>query len=97
MSIEKLNSLCVSRIKIDESNNDDKLKRSKNRIKLFILKKLTETRINNDGKMLMIANDGDLEIFQVKKSNTKEARRDLVWMHINHCSRFNDEWENIFS
>lgn len=96
MSIEKMNALQVSHIRIDESSSDDKLKLSKNSAKLFILKRLTETKIINDGKMLMIANDGELDLFQVKRNITKEARSDLVWRHINQCSRFNAEWENIF-
>lgn len=93
-SIEKRNSLSVSRI--NNSNNCDKLRMRKNRIKLFILKRLSETRINNDGKLLMVANDGEFEMFKVK-SNMREAKDDLVWRHINQCSRFNAEWENIFA
>ena len=75
----------------------DKIRFRKVLTKLAMIKRLLETSINKDGKVLITEGEGSFKTFQLNKNNSKEANAEIIWNNMKQCSPYSKEWAALFS
>jgi len=96
-NIEKLKSLNESRVRIEVGEND-KLKIAKSRAKLSLVKTLSKTFLNSEGKgFSMNADCSDSRSFQLNLNNSREVNRETLWNHIGQSSSYHGYWEQLLA
>jgi len=62
-----------------------------------MIKRMLETTINKDGKVLIADGEGSFKVLQLNKNNSKDANAEIIWNNIKQCSPYAKEWAALFS